>query len=237
MKGPPSFPPSPPPLQGHGVLEMPSGTGKTVSLLSLIIAYHLVHKHEVQKLIYCSRTVQEINKARFHSHVAMSLSPPDCLFYYTPLSPPPLLLSLQAVDELKHLLLAYREELGQEPEILALALSARKNLCIHPEVSLLSLLPPSHSFALSSPPFPQSVECTVAYVLYMYMCVYVQVSREEEGKLVDSKCHKLTTSYMRDRHSRDSSVPVCLFYEASEQLTGWLAAGSAAGSATAGTGR
>ena len=43
--------------------------------------------------------------------------------------------------------------------------------------------------------------------------------------MVDSKCHKLTTSYMRDRHSRDSSVPVCLFYEASEQLTGWLAAG------------
>ena len=28
--------------QGHCVLEMPSGTGKTVSLLSLIIAYHLV---------------------------------------------------------------------------------------------------------------------------------------------------------------------------------------------------
>ena len=41
---------------------MPSGTGKTISLLALIIAYHLVHKHKLQKLIYCSRTVQEINK-------------------------------------------------------------------------------------------------------------------------------------------------------------------------------
>lgn len=29
-------------LQGHSVLEMPSGTGKTVSLLSLIVAYLLV---------------------------------------------------------------------------------------------------------------------------------------------------------------------------------------------------
>ena len=28
--------------KGHGVLEMPSGTGKTASLLSLIVAYHLV---------------------------------------------------------------------------------------------------------------------------------------------------------------------------------------------------
>ena len=43
---------------------MPSGTGKTASLLSLIVAYHLVHRHELQKLIYCSRTVQEINKVR-----------------------------------------------------------------------------------------------------------------------------------------------------------------------------
>lgn len=28
--------------QGHGVLEMPSGTGKTVSLLALIMAYQRV---------------------------------------------------------------------------------------------------------------------------------------------------------------------------------------------------
>ena len=28
--------------KGHGVLEMPSGTGKTATLLSLIVAYHLV---------------------------------------------------------------------------------------------------------------------------------------------------------------------------------------------------
>jgi DNA excision repair protein ERCC-2 len=29
--------------QGHCVLEMPSGTGKTVSLLSLIVSYMQVH--------------------------------------------------------------------------------------------------------------------------------------------------------------------------------------------------
>lgn len=32
----------PVPVQGHGVLEMPSGTGKTISLLSLIVAYQRV---------------------------------------------------------------------------------------------------------------------------------------------------------------------------------------------------
>ncbi|KAH6677062.1 DNA repair helicase RAD3 [Verticillium dahliae] len=41
---------------------MPSGTGKTVSLLSLIVAYQQ-HYPEHRKLIYCSRTMSEIEKA------------------------------------------------------------------------------------------------------------------------------------------------------------------------------
>lgn len=49
-------------LQGHGLLEMPSGTGKTVSLLSLIVAYMKSHPDAVEKLVYCSRTVPELEK-------------------------------------------------------------------------------------------------------------------------------------------------------------------------------
>ncbi|CAB1347738.1 unnamed protein product [Coregonus sp. 'balchen'] len=48
--------------KGHGVLEMPSGTGKTISLLSLIVAYQREYPLEVTKLIYCSRTVPEMEK-------------------------------------------------------------------------------------------------------------------------------------------------------------------------------
>ncbi|KAI0302032.1 DNA repair helicase [Russula brevipes] len=47
---------------GHCVLEMPSGTGKTVSLLSLIVSYQQFFPVK-RKLIYCSRTVPEIEKA------------------------------------------------------------------------------------------------------------------------------------------------------------------------------
>lgn len=47
---------------GHCVLEMPSGTGKTISLLSLIVAYQQFYP-ENRKLIYCSRTMSEIEKA------------------------------------------------------------------------------------------------------------------------------------------------------------------------------
>ena len=42
---------------------MPSGTGKTVTLLSLIVAYMVENPVSVTKLLYCSRTVPEIEKA------------------------------------------------------------------------------------------------------------------------------------------------------------------------------
>ncbi|KAG2469083.1 ERCC2 helicase, partial [Polypterus senegalus] len=91
-------------LQGHGVLEMPSGTGKTISLLSLIVAYQKAYPLDVTKLIYCSRTVPEIEKV---------------------------------VEELKKLMEFYEKMTGEKQNFLALALSSRKNLCVHPEVSSL----------------------------------------------------------------------------------------------------
>lgn len=48
--------------KGHCLLEMPSGTGKTTTLLSLTVAYMIENPHIVRKLIYCSRTVPEIEK-------------------------------------------------------------------------------------------------------------------------------------------------------------------------------
>lgn len=47
---------------GNCILEMPSGTGKTVSLLSITVAYQMSFP-ERRKIIYCSRTMSEIEKA------------------------------------------------------------------------------------------------------------------------------------------------------------------------------
>ncbi|XP_047108627.1 general transcription and DNA repair factor IIH helicase subunit XPD [Schistocerca piceifrons] len=126
--------------KGHCLLEMPSGTGKTISLLSLIVAYMANNPLDVTKLIYCSRTVPEIEKV---------------------------------IEELKKLIAYIEKQTEEKPRILGLVLSSRKNLCIHP-----------------------------------------QVSKERDGKIVDGRCHSLTASYIRDRHSYDESVPVCNFYEA-----------------------
>ncbi|XP_023328937.1 TFIIH basal transcription factor complex helicase XPD subunit [Eurytemora carolleeae] len=124
---------------GHILLEMPSGTGKTVSLLALIVAYMHNKPTELTKLIYCSRTIPEIEKV---------------------------------LEELRKLLNYYRDEVSEPVNFVGLALSSRKNLCIQPEVR-----------------------------------------GERDGKVVDAKCHALTAPHVRERHTDDSSVPVCSFYE------------------------
>lgn len=97
---------------------MPTGTGKTVCLLSLILSY-IKAKKPAYKLIYCTRTIVEMEKT---------------------------------LEELKFVMKQRRKDfpesddavLGVDPDemqnslsspILALCLSSRKNLCIHPEVS------------------------------------------------------------------------------------------------------
>ncbi|KAJ7452420.1 hypothetical protein B0H11DRAFT_2073386 [Mycena galericulata] len=92
---------------GHCVLEMPSGTGKTVSLLSLIVSYQQFYPTR-RKLIYCSRTVPEIEKA---------LAELKRLVAYR--------VECAETEEAKE----------KERSFMGLGLTSRKNLCIHPEVS------------------------------------------------------------------------------------------------------
>ncbi|KAK9281348.1 hypothetical protein L1049_004248 [Liquidambar formosana] len=48
--------------KGHCLLEMPTGTGKTIALLSLITGYALSKPSNPVKLLYCTRTVHEMEK-------------------------------------------------------------------------------------------------------------------------------------------------------------------------------
>ena len=86
---------------------MPSGTGKTVSLLSLIVSYQQFYPTR-RKLIYCSRTVPEIEKA---------------------------LTELKRLVDYRAKCAETEEEKQKEQSFTGLGLTSRKNLCIHPEVS------------------------------------------------------------------------------------------------------
>ncbi|KAF8163298.1 hypothetical protein B0H34DRAFT_651010 [Crassisporium funariophilum] len=92
---------------GHCVLEMPSGTGKTVSLLSLIVSYQQFYPTR-RKLVYCSRTVPEIEKA---------------------------LTELKRLMAYRITCAETEEEKVKEQNFLGLGLTSRKNLCVNPEVA------------------------------------------------------------------------------------------------------
>eukprot|EP00581_Thalassiosira_minuscula_P008306 CAMPEP_0183703302 /NCGR_PEP_ID=MMETSP0737-20130205/1090_1 /TAXON_ID=385413 /ORGANISM="Thalassiosira miniscula, Strain CCMP1093" /LENGTH=855 /DNA_ID=CAMNT_0025930027 /DNA_START=259 /DNA_END=2826 /DNA_ORIENTATION=- len=56
---------------GHCLLEMPTGTGKTVCLLSLITSYQFANP-SCGKLVYCTRTVPEMNSVMEELGVVLS---------------------------------------------------------------------------------------------------------------------------------------------------------------------
>ena len=88
------------------MLEMPSGTGKTVTLLSFISGYQKAARErsrgaEFRQLFYCSRTIPEIE---------------------------------QAADEAKRVYEQRKERYGDGYTFLVIAMASRKNLCINEEV-------------------------------------------------------------------------------------------------------
>ena len=89
--------------QGHGVLEMPAGNGKTVCLLSICLSY-IKHKNPNLKLVYCTRTAIDTQKT---------------------------------LEELKFVQKQRETDFKDQDlsgKILALCISNKKNMCIHPQI-------------------------------------------------------------------------------------------------------
>lgn len=89
------------------MLEMPSGTGKTVTLLSFISGYQKAARErslgaEFRQLFYCSRTIPEIE---------------------------------QVADEAKRVYEKRKEKYGDGYRYLVITMASRKNLCINESVN------------------------------------------------------------------------------------------------------
>ncbi|KAF8064487.1 hypothetical protein HT031_003286 [Scenedesmus sp. PABB004] len=164
---------------GHCLLEMPTGTGKTITLLSLITSYQLAHP-EVGKLVYCTRTVPEMEKV---------------------------------LAELQELVEYRKKYLGPSPPpILALGLSSRKNLCIHPSVAGA---PRGGAHARPRPPQPPAgprrrpADAARAR--------RPRPAEEGSRESVDAGCRRLTASWVREAAAAGGDVETCGFFDAHEK--------------------
>lgn len=120
--------------KGNCVLEMPTGTGKTVSLFSLITSYQLAHPR-IGKLIYCTRTVPEMSKALEELRNVIDFRTEALAReQQNPRSGRPAedvgVVDIEAAGAAGACAGA-----AAAGDILATGMSARKNMCVHPEVS------------------------------------------------------------------------------------------------------
>nr|QDO16534.1 general transcription and DNA repair factor IIH helicase subunit XPD [Crypthecodinium cohnii]USW07864.1 general transcription and DNA repair factor IIH helicase subunit XPD [Crypthecodinium cohnii]USW07865.1 general transcritpion and DNA repair factor IIH helicase subunit XPD [Crypthecodinium cohnii] len=122
--------------KGQCVLEMPTGTGKTVTLFSLITSYQFA-RPQVGKLIYCTRTVQEMSKALEELRTVIdfrvrTLKEETCRRG----GPSQASVDPQTGSAAPEDKAAMREASRAEGHILGIGLSTRRVMCVHPEAQL-----------------------------------------------------------------------------------------------------
>jgi hypothetical protein len=106
---------------------MPTGTGKTITLLSLITSYQLAHP-EVGKLVYCTRTVPEMEKVLVELGELVAYR----ARYFTEKGQGG---ETRASNGNRTTVTTKHKSPDAPPQILALGLSSRKNLCVNPDVA------------------------------------------------------------------------------------------------------
>ncbi|MGH0171812.1 UNVERIFIED_CONTAM: hypothetical protein FKN15_061469, partial [Acipenser sinensis] len=155
---------------------------------------------EVTKLIYCSRTVPEIEKAfplEVTKLIYCSRTVPEIEKVVEELRRLIDFFVSQVVEELRRLIDFYEKETGERSSFLA------PGPVLQEEPVCASGGETAKHYTL----FPLSLLLTTHYTLHP------EVSSLRFGKEVDGKCHSLTASYIRAQRHSDPSVQTCRFYE------------------------
>ena len=126
---------------GHCLLEMPTGTGKTVCLLSLITSYQFANP-SAGKLVYCTRTVPEMNAVmeelatvlKYRAEQLGTLENVDKVVSDSEPESSPSKKPRKIYNKSSS-----RPPMGPIPNaggsgVLALCLSSRRNMCVHERV-------------------------------------------------------------------------------------------------------
>jgi DNA excision repair protein ERCC-2 len=199
---------------GHCLLEMPTGTGKTVCLLSLITSYQYSNPG-TGKLIYCTRTVPEMN------HVMEELG--TVLSYRAD----QLRLS-QTQDQIEQRTIQRQSDDVED----IMKENNDSNVTVHDEASA-SKKRPRKKITGADPTKKKSNNHRVGMGPSLYhggaggsgvlalclssrrnMCIHEKVMTESDREAVDSACRSMTAMWVLEQaRTRPGSIETCPYYD------------------------
>ena len=164
---------------------------RTVSLLSLILSYQYHRQGGKGKLIYCTRTVQEMDKVVEELRRVMQYREQTIL------------------DSVK---LAVRQQQQQQEEEKVEGQQPSDARRMDVDMTEESKAADARYAAL-----PVSVRdpriLGVCLSSRRNMCIHSEVSSFDNRNKVDALCRNLTASFIREQHAQGAGTPICEFYE------------------------
>jgi DNA excision repair protein ERCC-2 len=182
---------------GHCLLEMPTGTGKTVCLLSLITSYQFANP-SVGKLVYCTRTVPEMNSVMEELATVLNYRADQ------------LRLSEEAGD-IEDATMTEATTNQQETSGSSSTPQRKKPRKVYKKVSSR---PPMGPITNNSKGAGGSGVLALCLSSRRNMCVHERVLQESDREAVDAACRNMTASWVLEQARQNpGSMETCSYYD------------------------
>lgn len=190
---------------GHCLLEMPTGTGKTVCLLSLITSYQYANPG-TGKFIYCTRTVPEMN------HVMEELG--TVLAYRS--EQLQLQVQIQEIEQ--------EEQNQQQTEQDSSDPSSppqkkpRRIVGTNPKNRETTTKPKNKRYGMGPITDGRGAGGSGSLALCLSsrrnMCIHEKVMAESDREAVDAACRNMTSSWVLEQaQKKPGSIETCIYYD------------------------
>lgn len=183
---------------GHCLLEMPTGTGKTVCLLSLITSYQFANP-SAGKLVYCTRTVPEMNSVMEELAIVLNYRAEQ--------------LRLSERVDVEDTVMANTQSGESTTEQQQQQKTKKKPRKVYKKKTSR---PPMGPSALVNGAGGSGV-LALCLSSRRNMCVHERVLEESDREAVDAACRSMTASWVMDQarsgSAGSSNIETCTYYD------------------------